>query len=312
MPNSEIIDSRQLLNFVKLAETRSFTQTAKSLNLTQSAVSHSIKSLEEDLGCRLFERIGKKVFLTVQGEGLLANANQIIHLMTSARERLIHHSSWGGGRLRIAAASTICEYLVPEILREFNESFIECDLKLRSVDAPSIGPLIANNTVDLGFTIYAEDMDPELQFQEIFRDTLQFAVAPNHPWLERRRLNRRDIEEANILTYTSSSLTQRMILNYLQEHGIKSPNFTEIGNVSTIKELVKIGQGVALLPHWVMEEDRSQGLILTIPMPYGGIERTWGIATLKGRPESLLEETFIGLAQDCCRHRIAPVEVIFE
>jgi len=80
-----VLDSHKLLAFVTLARCGSFTQTARELVLTQSAVSHAIKSLEQDLACRLFDRLGRRARLTGAGERLLAHAQRILDEMQSAR-----------------------------------------------------------------------------------------------------------------------------------------------------------------------------------------------------------------------------------
>src|SRR5574339_52211 len=82
------LDSRQVRAFSVLARTGSFTQTARELHLTQSAVSHSMKALEGDVGCRLLDRVGKKVVLTQAGEQLLHHATKILQEMENARESL--------------------------------------------------------------------------------------------------------------------------------------------------------------------------------------------------------------------------------
>src|SRR5881409_4512713 len=82
------LDSRQLRTFCVLTRTGSFTQTARELHLTQSGISHSMKALEGDVGCRLLDRLGKKVLLTQAGEQLLQHAQKILQEMESAREML--------------------------------------------------------------------------------------------------------------------------------------------------------------------------------------------------------------------------------
>src|SRR6476620_5145375 len=117
------LDSRQLRTFCALARTGSFTQTARELHLTQSGVSHSMKALERDIGCRLLDRLGKKVVLTQAGEQLLHHSLNILSEMESARESLAHLGKWGRGRLRLGASTTACQHLIPPVLREFKESF---------------------------------------------------------------------------------------------------------------------------------------------------------------------------------------------
>src|SRR5215216_4501666 len=95
------LDTRQLRAFVTLARRGSFTLAAKELHLSQSAVSHSMKALETDLGCRLFDRMSKKVLLTQAGEQLLQHADKILLEMSVARESIVQLGKWGRGRLRV-------------------------------------------------------------------------------------------------------------------------------------------------------------------------------------------------------------------
>ena len=90
----EPLDSRQLRAFRVLARTGSFTQTARELQLTQSAISHAMKALEDDVGCRLLDRLGKKVALTQAGEQLLHHAEKILAEMDSARGSLGKLGKW--------------------------------------------------------------------------------------------------------------------------------------------------------------------------------------------------------------------------
>src|SRR5882762_2824663 len=109
------LDSRQLRAFATLARTGSFTLAAKELYLSQSAVSHSMKALEQDVGCRLLDRMGKKVMLTQAGEHLLQHAEKILQEMSSARASLEQLGKWGHGRLRIGASTTACHYILPTV-----------------------------------------------------------------------------------------------------------------------------------------------------------------------------------------------------
>src|SRR5262245_41650315 len=100
------LDSRQLRAFVTLARTGSFTVAARRLFLSQSAVSHSMKALEREVGCRLLDRLGKKIALTQAGEQLLHHAEKILGEMIEARTSLERLGKWGRGRLRIGASAT--------------------------------------------------------------------------------------------------------------------------------------------------------------------------------------------------------------
>src|SRR4029077_11098089 len=99
------LDSRQLHAFAALAHRGSFTLAAKDLFLTQSAVSHAIKALEDDLGCRLLDRVGRRVLLTQAGEQFLRHTEKILREMEAARAGLDSLTKWGHGRLRVGAST---------------------------------------------------------------------------------------------------------------------------------------------------------------------------------------------------------------
>ena len=103
------LDSRQLLAFAALAWRGSFTLAAKDLFLTQSAVSHTIKALESDLGTRLLDRVGRRVVLTQPGEQFLRHTEKILREMEAARAGLEALTTWGHGRLRVGASTTACK-----------------------------------------------------------------------------------------------------------------------------------------------------------------------------------------------------------
>src|ERR1041384_2140714 len=110
------LDSRQLRAFATLARTGSFTLAAKELYLSQSAVSHSMKALEQEVGCRLLDRLGKKVWLTQAGEPLLHHTEKILQEMNTARAALEQLGKWGRGRLRIGAGATARPKISPSLL----------------------------------------------------------------------------------------------------------------------------------------------------------------------------------------------------
>ena len=162
------LDSRQLRAFCVLARTGSFTQTARELHLTQSGISHSMKALENDIGCRLLDRLGKKVVLTQAGEQLLQHSAKILSEMETARESITLLGKWGRGRLRLGASTTACQHLIPPVLREFKESFSEHIITLETGrHATNSFPRCCKQRIDLALTLEAEK-EPQLEFHPLF------------------------------------------------------------------------------------------------------------------------------------------------
>src|SRR6185436_14370208 len=150
------LDSRQIRAYCVLARTGSFTATARELHLTQSGISHSMKALEGDIGCRLLDRLGKKVVLTQAGEQLLHHTKKILQEMENARESMGHLGKWGRGRLRLGASTTACQHIIPPVLREFKESFPDHAITIEPGDTPEMVAGLLRHRIDLALALESE------------------------------------------------------------------------------------------------------------------------------------------------------------
>jgi DNA-binding transcriptional LysR family regulator len=201
------LDSRQLRAFSALARTGSFTLAAKELFLSQSAVSHSMKALEEDVGCRLLDRVGKKVFLTQAGEQLLSHAEKILREMKSARESLQQLGKWGKGRLRLGASTTACQYIIPNALTEFKRQFADCAVNIEPGDTSQMIEALFANRIDIAITLRPQ-LDEGLEFRPLFNDELSFLVSPQHPWAANRHVPHDEVARQNLFS-TNDRATPR-------------------------------------------------------------------------------------------------------
>ena len=288
------LDIRQLRAFVLLAQTGSFTRTARQLHLSQSAISHSIKALESDVQCRLLDRVGRTVMLTQPGEQLLGHAQRILAEMEEARERLKDLGKWGHGRLRVGASTTSCQYLLPKVLREFKESFPKCLIQIEPGDTAAALELLENGRIDLALALEPRYLG-ELEFRPLFKDELRFLVSPIHPWAKAGRVDRSEIPGQRYILYTRKSYMAEMIDEYFQQEAMVLPASIELGNMEAIKELVKLGLGVSILAPWVAQKELAEGSLHALPLGQRKLDRTWGILYRKSQPLSLAHQTFIGL-----------------
>jgi LysR family transcriptional regulator, low CO2-responsive transcriptional regulator len=295
------LDSRQLRAFVTLARTGSFMQSARELHLTQSAVSHSMRALENEVGCRLLDRLGKSVSLTQAGEQLLAHAARILNEMEMARERLTELGKWGHGRLRIATSLTACQYILPAVLREFKESFPQCVIYIETGDTARMLQLLDENRVDVAFSL--EPRTPcNFVFQEVFEDELLFHTSPLHPWARTGKVERSEIPRQRFIFYTKTSYLVQMVDQYFRRQDIVLPTSMELGNIEAIKELVKLGVGISILAPWVAQREIADGSVKAFNLGKTKLKRRWGILTRKSAPLNLQQATFIGLCRAVCEN----------
>jgi DNA-binding transcriptional LysR family regulator len=290
------IDSRQLRAFATLARKGSFTLAAKELFLSQSAVSHSMKALEQEVGCRLFDRMGKKVLLTQAGETLLHHVEKILQEMAAARAALEQLGKWGKSRLRIGASTTACQYILPAVLREFKESFPQCLIAIEPGDSLEAIEALRASRIDLALTLEPRH-EEQMEFHPLFTDELMFLMGAMHPWARERRVVRAEIPKQSYVLYNKSSYTFRLIEEYFRQEDMVLNTVIELGSMEATKELVKLGLGVSILAPWIAQKELQEGSLVSMPLGKRKLKRNWGILHWRSRRRSLAEETFLGLCK---------------
>jgi DNA-binding transcriptional LysR family regulator len=291
-----ILDSRQLRAFASLARCGSFTEAARELHLTQSAVSHAMRALEEEVGCRLLDRIGKKATLTQSGEQLLARAEKILSEMEVARAELKQLGRWGGGRLRLGATVTACQYLLPAVLREFKESFPTCTIHIEPGDTAGAIALLRARQIDIAIGLQPR-AERDLEFRPLFEDELRFILSAVHPWSRSGRVVEAEIPRQSYILYEKRSYTFQLIEDYFREREQALFTSMELGSMEAIKELVKLNLGVSIMAPWIVRKELAEGSLTALPLGRKKLRRQWGLLHLKHRRFTLPEETFIGLCR---------------
>ncbi len=290
------LDSRQLRAFAILARTGSFTEAARELHLTQSAVSHAMRALETEVGCRLLDRLGKKATLTQSGEQLLQHAEKILAEMLLARDELKQLGRWGGGRLRLGATVTACQYLLPTVLREFKESFPTCSITLEPGDTTEAIEMLLAHRIDLAIGLEPRG-EPQIEFRPLFEDELRFLLSPMHPWARSGRVVEKEVPRQSYILYEKRSYTFQLIEKYFGERDQVLFTSMELGSMEAIKELVKLNLGVSILAPWIAQKELAEGSLVALPLGRKKLRRHWGLLHLKQRRLTLPEETFIGLSK---------------
>jgi len=291
------LDSRQLRMFVALARTAGFTAAGRELSLSQSAVSHSLKALEEDVGCLLFARIGKRVSLTRAGEQLLQYAERILREMSDARGALELVAVAERGRLRIGATTTACTHLLPPVFQRFKERFAEYAISMVPADPGAMVDLVLSGHVDLALTteVKAED---KVVFEPLFEDELAFVTSPRHPWARARAVEKSEIGKQNYILYSRSSYTFRLVEEHFRREGVTLNTYMELNSKEALKELLKLDMGVSILAPWVARAELAAGTLRAFPIGRKKLRRRWGIVRWRSRPPAGAEQHFLDLCRE--------------
>lgn len=301
------IDARQLRAFALLAKTGNFTETAGKLYLSQSAVSHSIKALEEDLKCKLFDRGGRKAVLTPAGEQFLHYAERILDIMREAREALGKREDWGKPRLRLGAGLMACQAFLPPIMGEFRKTFENCILSVESGDTHHLIRRIEQNKIDLAISL-KPGTTGTLEFHQLFEDELIFLCSPEHPWARHHGAPRESIGSQTLFVTNKSGYTFQLLEDYFRRESIFLRSVVELGSMEAIKNMVSEGLGVGIAAPWCAAQNISQGTLVGLPLGRRRLKRQWGLFHDAGRRLSLVEESFLGL----CRHATKDFRGMFQ
>lgn len=297
---SELPDLRQIRAFVAVAETESFTRAAERLFLTQSAVSHSLRGLEDQLGAKLLERRGKKIFITQSGTVFLRRCRRVLAELESAAHELDSLKRWGQGRIRIGATHSLCQYLLPTALREFRERFPRCEILIEAGDTAQLIALLDAAKLDLVFGLETH-VPPWCRFEEMFEDELVCVVSPQHRWAQGEIVPVDELAEESLLVYGRNSETYRLVRRHFASSGIRPRAALNLGDMEAIKEMAKIGVGVGIVAPWVAPRELESGDLVACRFNENPVRRTWGLFSHNGKTLSVAEDAFFGICSETMR-----------
>ena len=244
-----MIDIVKLETFIYAAESLSFSEAAKQLNLSQPTVSYQIKTLEKELGVSLFLRSGSQLQLTEAGRLLLPRARQLFNQSNEIEELLSSLQDGAAGELRIACSTTAGKYILPQLAARFCQRYPGirvCILRCTSGDVTSH---LLENEAHLGVVSF-EIQDENIEYQEFFDDVISLIVPRDHPWAMRRMIEPEELINVPIIIREPTSGTRRMMLSQLAKYDISLDDlniFMELGNAEAIVRTVATGYAVSFV-----------------------------------------------------------------
>ncbi|MDO4531887.1 MAG: LysR family transcriptional regulator [Bacillota bacterium] len=262
------MELRNLIPCLNIVETGSFSTAAEQLRNSQSTVTVQIQQLEEELQVQLFDRIGKKVYVTEKGRELEGYANQMLHLSRKISAMGAEEESLQG-TLRIAALDSLITAFLPSILREYHKLHPKVDIIVKTADNVfDAEQQLAQNGVDLAIITHDKRSTKHLKKTILTETRFAFTAAPTHPLAGKDAITMEEIAENDVIIanqqfYFSdmSNENTRKTLDY-----IIKPSF-DIWNPLGAMELAKRDCGIALLPQYLIQEAVDQGELCILNVP---------------------------------------------
>lgn len=253
----------QLRIFVQVAERQHLTQAASALALTPSAVSSSIRALEEEFGTTLFNRVGRGIETNEAGRIFLLEARSTLASARRAEQTLTELAGLKRGSLTLQASQTIASYWLPPLLVRFRQAYPQIDLDLTIGNTESVARAVGEGAADLGFVEGSIDA-PALHIDEVAQDRIVVVVAPGHPWAKRRRLSAADLAAAEWIMREPGSGTRSTFASALHAIGVEVDALRvalTLPSNEAVRSAVMAGHCATVVSELVVAADIKAGLL---------------------------------------------------
>jgi len=242
------VDRNDLKAFLAVAEQQSFSRAAVHLKLTQPAVSKRIRALELNLGVRLFDRVGKRVYLTDPGRLLKPRAEAILRQLTDTQTLLRNLHGQVDGVLSLATSHHVGLHRLAPVLRTFSRQYGEVRLDIRFVDSEVAHDMVHAADAELAVVTLDPAASRRLRYQPLWRDPLTFVASRDHPLASARNITLRDLTRHAPILPGTGTFTGRIVIETFRAAGLDLAASMSTNYLETIAMLVGIGLGWSVLP----------------------------------------------------------------
>lgn len=242
------MDIRQLKIFLKVCEVMSFTKAAKALSYAQSTISDSIQNLEKQMDKRLFDRLGKRIYLTEEGK----------RLKLLGQELLVHYNDVmtdfmnGKSRLRIGITESLCSYKFPDFFSSFLSKHPHVEIVFDLLRCEMIPEKLRDNSIDIGLTLDEKQEYSDLESIQLFEE--EIILIAGKPIVS--------IENENRVIPKGEGYMKDFHAYYEKGH-IKKGHTMYVESIEGIKSFVKSGFGISFLPRTTVEKELSNNALYT-------------------------------------------------
>jgi DNA-binding transcriptional LysR family regulator len=289
------MDLRRLEIFAKVAELGSFSRAAEALFLTQPTISEHVRSLEDELGVQLLDRLGRGATPTRAGQLLLGYARRMLALSREAHQALERFQGRMSGELVVGGSTIPGEYVLPALIGQFKSKYPDISISLHIGSSRQVSDWVEEGRVEVG-VVGARPAARTLEAKERMPDELVVVVAATHPWATRRVTTLADLQKEPMVVRERGSGSRDAVEHALQEAGISPASLRlvgEMGSTQAVKQAVRAGVGIALISKRAVEDECRAGLLACVKVKDLRIARAFHLVTHRDRTRSPLAEAFV-------------------
>lgn len=290
------MDFKQVEAFVFVAKYKSFSRAAGKLLLSQPTVSTHINTLEENLGVKLFDRLSKEVVLTEAGQLFYPYAVDMMDLRERSHESIKEFLNEISGNLRIGASTIVAEYILPEVIKDFKESYAKTYFNFTVNNSQTIIQRIADGILDLA-VVTRKIPKKDLEYKLFMKDRIVLAVYPGHPLYQRDNVFAEEILKENFIIREIGSGTRAAVEHSLKQKGYDFDSFNSVATFATthaVVQAVKSGLGIAFASETALNHKSCANEVKSIPITDLVVEKDLFVVYNKRKSTKKLLKQFLG------------------
>lgn len=265
------MELRNINTFLKVAGTQNFSKAAEQLGYSQSAVTVQIRQLEDELQTQLFERIGKRVYLTEKGQEFVAYANDIMRVTDNARY-FARQNNVLEGTLRIGGVESICTALLPDLLLKFYEICPNVQVTIKSGATDELMEMAKSNEIDFVYTLDKKILGKEWTRAVITEEEIIFVTLADKINHSSHKISIQQLIEKPFILTERGAAYQYELERLLSEKDLEINPILEIGNTETIINLLKKGMGISFLPKFTVQKELDKNVLSEIKTNLSGVK----------------------------------------
>ena len=289
------MDLRRLEIFVKVAELGSFSRAADALFLTQPTVSEHVRALEDSLGVKLLDRLGRGTTPTRAGTLLLGYARRMLALSREAAQAIEQFQGRVSGELTIGGSTIPGEYVVPELIGAFRGKYPDVRISLLIGSSRDVQSWVEDGRVEIGVVGAAPSSRP-IEGRPLMADELVVVVGAEHPWATRRTVSLEDLKGEPMILRERGSGSRETFERALEGVGLDLGAFRIVGEIAStqaIKQAVRAGVGVSLISRRAVVDECRARLLACVTIRDLTITRAFHLITHRDRSRSPLAQAFL-------------------
>lgn len=261
------------------------TKAAKTLHLTQSALSHQLRELERELDVQIFDRQGKRLHLSDQGYRFLRTSEKILAEIKSLEEDIINYRMGRTGKLTISMQCYTAYHWLPGIIKYYKKRWPDINIQILSEATRRPLEYLMNGDLDIGI-IRTQMVNTRIRYEPIFEDQLMAVLPQDHPLAEKDVIEICDFQDQEVILplYDPSYQDTPVIESLIEAQHVKPKTLHRIHYTDATIEMVNAGLGITVMADWIVEPYLRERNIVVKPLHNSVAKRAWFAATCKQTP----------------------------